>query len=114
LKKSFLSCPYAKRASLFGGRATRSRLTGDEGHLSLAEHDAREALSRYAGAEAYLGVPDSLEILAGLTADVGGHREAARLFGAADGIRRRTGEVRFPDVRRRIRGSRRRVTKCHG
>jgi predicted ATPase/class 3 adenylate cyclase/DNA-binding CsgD family transcriptional regulator len=73
-----------------------ARIATAEGDTERAEHDAREALSRYAGVEAYLGVPDSLEILAGLTADVGGHREAARLFGAADGIRRRTGEVRFP------------------
>ncbi len=36
-----------------------------------------------------------LEILARLASDTGNHREAARLFGAADGIRQRTGEVRF-------------------
>ncbi len=30
-----------------------------------------------------------------MAADAGSHREAARLFGAADGIRERTGEVRF-------------------
>ena len=40
-------------------------------------------------------IPDILECLAGLAADAGSHREAARLFGAADAIRQRTGEVRF-------------------
>ena len=45
--------------------------------------------------EAYLGVPDILECLATLAGDAGSHREAARLFGAADGIRQRMGVVRF-------------------
>ena len=36
-----------------------------------------------------------LDIVAGLASDAGSHREAARLFGAADAIRERTGEVRF-------------------
>ncbi len=42
-----------------------------------------------------LAVSDLVEILAGLEAGAGSHREAARLFGAADGMRGRTGEVRF-------------------
>ena len=40
-------------------------------------------------------VPDILECLAALAGKAGGHREAARLFGAADGIRQRMGAVRF-------------------
>jgi hypothetical protein len=84
-------------AHVFDGLLERNaRIATAEGDIERAEHDALDALSRYAGVEAYLGVPDSLEILAGITADVGGHREAARPFGAANGIRRRTGEVRLP------------------
>ena len=41
------------------------------------------------------GVPGILECLAGLAGETGNHREAARLFGAAEGIRQRTGEIRF-------------------
>ena len=44
---------------------------------------------------AVVGVPEILEILAGLTGAAGGRRQATRTFGAAGGIRRRTGEVRF-------------------
>ncbi len=39
---------------------------------------------------------DTLECLARLAADGGNYPYAARLLGAADGIRQRTGEARFP------------------
>ena len=39
--------------------------------------------------------PDIFECLAGLAGEDGSHREAARLFGAAEAIRRRMGAVRF-------------------
>ena len=45
--------------------------------------------------QAYLGIPDILECLAALAGEAGSHREAARLFGAAHGIRQRIGAVRF-------------------
>ncbi len=41
-------------------------------------------------------MPDALELLAGLTADAGNYPYAARVLGAADGIRQRTTETRFP------------------
>ena len=44
---------------------------------------------------AYLFVPDNLECLGTLAGEAGSHREAARLFGAAHGIRQRMGAVRF-------------------
>ena len=74
---------------------TRARVAVAEGDPKRAEQDAHDALSCSAAVGALLGVADLLEILAGLAADAGSHREAARLFGAADGIRRRTGQVRF-------------------
>ncbi|MDT5013921.1 MAG: hypothetical protein QOD39_81 [Mycobacterium sp.] len=66
-----------------------------EGKLDLAEDHAHEALARGASVGAYLGVPDILECLAGLAAGTESYPEAARLFGAADTIRQRSGEVRF-------------------
>ena len=49
----------------------------------------------YARVEAHLGVPDLLEILAGLASEAGSHPEAARLYGAAEGIHRHNGDIRF-------------------
>jgi hypothetical protein len=42
-----------------------------------------------ASMHAYLGIPDILECLAAVAGDDGDHREAARLFGAAQAIRQR-------------------------
>jgi DNA-binding CsgD family transcriptional regulator len=74
---------------------TRARIAIEEGEPEQAERDAHDALVCSAGVKAYLGVADILDILAGLAGDAGSHHEAARLFGAADGIRQRTGQVRF-------------------
>jgi DNA-binding CsgD family transcriptional regulator len=52
-------------------------------------------LARADGVEAYLFIPDILECLAVLAGEAGGHREAARLFAAAESIRQRLGVVRF-------------------
>ena len=50
---------------------------------------------RAAEVEAYLFIPDILECLGTLAGQAGGHREAARLFGALEAIRLCIGEVRF-------------------
>jgi DNA-binding CsgD family transcriptional regulator len=60
-----------------------------------AERDAHDALTCAADIEARAGVPDILECLADLARYAGSHREAARLFGAADAIRQRMGAARF-------------------
>ncbi|MFY9768150.1 MAG: LuxR C-terminal-related transcriptional regulator, partial [Mycobacterium sp.] len=65
------------------------------GEPDQAERDAQDALARAAGLEAYLFISDTLECLAALAGEAGGHREAARLFGAAEAIRLRIGAVRF-------------------
>jgi len=75
---------------------TRARVAIAQGDTEQSERDAHDALACCATVKAYLGVPDILETLGGLASDAGSHREAARLYGAADGIRQRTGEVRFP------------------
>ena len=63
--------------------------------IELAEDHAHDALAHGVRVEAYLGVPDILECLAGLADFAASHREAARLLGSADAIRQRSGEVRF-------------------
>jgi DNA-binding CsgD family transcriptional regulator len=61
-----------------------------------AERDAHEALAIAARTQGYLRLPDTLECLARLAADGANQQNAARLFGAADAIRQRTGQARFP------------------
>src|SRR5262249_350257 len=43
----------------------------------------------------FLGIADTLECLGDVVAQLGSHREAARLLGSAQAIRDRTGQVRF-------------------
>ena len=100
--------------NLAAALTTRARVAIAEGDPERAEQDAHDALARSAGVGALLGVADLLEILAGLAADAGSHREAARLFGAADGIRGRTGEVRFQVYQAGYEASVDRGSKCDG
>jgi predicted ATPase/class 3 adenylate cyclase/DNA-binding CsgD family transcriptional regulator len=74
---------------------TRARVAIARGEPEQAERDAHDALANAAGVHAYVGIPDVLECLGALVGDASGHRDAARLFGAAHGIRLRIGEVRF-------------------
>jgi DNA-binding CsgD family transcriptional regulator len=75
--------------------SARARVAAAEGEPELAERDAREALAVAAETDAHLITADALECLAGLVGDAGSHREAARLYGAADAVRKDTGAVRF-------------------
>jgi predicted ATPase/DNA-binding CsgD family transcriptional regulator len=74
---------------------TRARVAIAEGDLEQAERDAHAALAAATEVAALLGVPNTLDVLATSATNKGMYPEAARLFGAADGIRGRTGEVRF-------------------
>ena len=74
---------------------TRARVAIAAGEPDQAERDAHDALARATELEAYLSIPDILECLGTLVGDAGSHREAARLFGAAEAIRQRMGAVRF-------------------
>ncbi|MGB9306579.1 MAG: LuxR family transcriptional regulator [Mycobacterium sp.] len=67
-----------------------------QGEPDQAERDAHESLAIAASTQGYTRLPDTLECLARLAADGGNHSYAARLLGAADGIRQRMGHVRFP------------------
>jgi len=74
---------------------TRARVAIAQGEPDQGERDAHDALAMAAEIEVHLVVPDVLEYLATLAGDSGSHREAARLFGAAHGIRQPMGVVRF-------------------
>ncbi len=74
---------------------TRARVEIAQGELEQAERDAHDALSRATDSGAFLAVPDTLECLAELAARAESHREAARLFGAADAARESMGIVRL-------------------
>jgi predicted ATPase/class 3 adenylate cyclase/DNA-binding CsgD family transcriptional regulator len=66
-----------------------------QGEPEQAERDARDALDITADLRGYVSISETFECLAYLAGDAGNHREAARLFGAADAARVRTGAVRF-------------------
>jgi DNA-binding CsgD family transcriptional regulator/Tfp pilus assembly protein PilF len=74
---------------------TRALVALAQGEPEQAERDAHQALAIVPSAGGYGVAPDTLECLAALAIDSGSHREAARLFGAAEAIRQRTGQVRF-------------------
>jgi DNA-binding CsgD family transcriptional regulator len=74
---------------------TRACVAAAQGESDQAERDAREALAAAAAADAHLATPDAFECLAGVVGATGSHREAARLYGAADAVRQATGIVRF-------------------
>jgi predicted ATPase/class 3 adenylate cyclase/DNA-binding CsgD family transcriptional regulator len=74
---------------------SRARVAIAEGNQEEAKRDAHDALALAADTGVYQPIPDILECLAGLAADAGDHREAARLFGAAAAMRQRMGMVRF-------------------
>jgi DNA-binding CsgD family transcriptional regulator len=61
-----------------------------------ADRSFRAAPTSQAAANQTSGThPDILECVGTPAGDAGSHRDAARLFGAADAIRQRTGAVRF-------------------
>jgi predicted ATPase/class 3 adenylate cyclase/DNA-binding CsgD family transcriptional regulator len=74
---------------------TRTRVAIAQGENEQAERDAHDALASAAGLNAFLGVPDILELLAILAAHGGRCAEAARLFGAANALRQWMGAARF-------------------
>jgi predicted ATPase/class 3 adenylate cyclase/DNA-binding CsgD family transcriptional regulator len=74
----------------------RAHVAIAQGEPEQADRDAHEALAVAARTHGYLRLPNTLECLARLAADGANYPNAARLFGAADAIRRRTGQARFP------------------
>jgi predicted ATPase/DNA-binding CsgD family transcriptional regulator len=74
---------------------TRCRVAIAQRELEQAEADAHAALACAADLQAYLGAADTFECLARPAVNAESHPEGARLLGAAEAMRRRTGEVRF-------------------
>jgi predicted ATPase/DNA-binding CsgD family transcriptional regulator len=74
---------------------TRARVLFALREPELADRDAYDALGLAADLGTNLGIPDILECLAATARAGGGHARSARLFGAAEGMRRRMGAVRF-------------------
>lgn len=74
---------------------TRARVAMAEGEPAQAERAANDALTCAAEIGAHSCLSDIFECLGGVAGGQGGYREAARLLGAADSIRRRTGAARF-------------------
>jgi predicted ATPase/class 3 adenylate cyclase/DNA-binding CsgD family transcriptional regulator len=74
---------------------TSARVAIALGDLNRAHDDAYQALLIGRTINAQVLIADTLELLASLRSAIGNHEEAARLLGAADAIRQRTGAVRF-------------------
>jgi predicted ATPase/DNA-binding CsgD family transcriptional regulator len=74
---------------------TRAGVAIAQGEPEQADRDAHDTLATAASTGAYIAVPDPLECLAALAVGAGSHREAARLYGAAESIRERMAQVRF-------------------
>jgi predicted ATPase/class 3 adenylate cyclase/DNA-binding CsgD family transcriptional regulator len=74
---------------------TRARVAIAQDEFEQAERDAHQSLVIAAETGTGVGLFYTLECLADVAAHAGSHREGARLFGAAEGARQRTGEVRF-------------------
>ncbi|MFG1930427.1 LuxR C-terminal-related transcriptional regulator [Mycobacterium sp. NPDC048908] len=66
-----------------------------QGQPEEADRDAHDALAIAASIGANGGVPDNLEIHALIAGVAGRHHEAARLYGAAAGVRQRNAQARF-------------------
>jgi DNA-binding CsgD family transcriptional regulator len=64
-----------------------------QGEPEQAERDTHNALA--VAVDAHGSTPEAVECLAALACDADSHREAARLFGAADTLRGTMGLVRF-------------------
>ena len=85
----------AKGWYLSAALATWARIKIAQGQFEEAEQDAYEALGVAESIGARLSVPDIFDCLAALACGAGDHREAARLFGATESMRRQMGAARF-------------------
>jgi predicted ATPase/class 3 adenylate cyclase/DNA-binding CsgD family transcriptional regulator len=85
----------ARNMSLETALVARVYVEIAQGDLERAGDDAHEAFDICSDSQAYVTIPYAFECLAYLAGDAGSHRQAARLFGAADAAWVQTGAVRF-------------------
>lgn len=79
----------------------RARVAVTDGAYAKAEDDLHAAVAEATAVGAYLDVPEMLEYLGHLSAVCESPREAARLFGAAETLRSRSGAIPFADTQAR-------------
>jgi DNA-binding CsgD family transcriptional regulator len=84
-----------KGAHQYLALVTHARVAIAQAGSEQADSDARAALACAVDIGAPLIVPEALEILGVVAGDAANHCEAARLFGAADALRQRTGLIRY-------------------
>lgn len=80
---------------LAGALTVRARIAIAEQQFEQAERDAHDALAAIAGNRGYSVIPDALECLALAWCRRGQHEQAARILGAAAGLREQMGMRRF-------------------
>ncbi|MUL82204.1 MULTISPECIES: LuxR C-terminal-related transcriptional regulator [unclassified Mycolicibacterium] len=73
----------------------RARVALEEDGTEQSESDLHAALDEMTAADGYLGLTDIFECLAAVAARGGAYAESARMLGAADSLRRRSGEARL-------------------
>lgn len=73
----------------------RGRVAMAQGELARADEDLQRALEVIADHRTYQVAPEAFEVLGELACTAGDHRNAARLLGAADVMRKRMGLVRL-------------------
>jgi predicted ATPase/DNA-binding CsgD family transcriptional regulator len=76
----------------------RAKLLARQGNLGEAESRVHEALTLGREADDQIGLVDGLELLATFAAEQDSHKEAVRLWAAADSQRHKLGYARFPVV----------------
>ena len=74
---------------------TRGRIAMLDGRYEQAEDALHLAIAEAVAVESYLDLAEMVELLASVAAAGESHREAARLLGAAEAIRGRSGRVPF-------------------
>lgn len=86
---------HAPNAHQMDALIVRSAVTFAQGEADQSERDAHAALAISAQTTAQYRISAAFDCLGLLSVADGNEQKAARLFGAAAGIRTRTGEVRF-------------------
>ncbi|KAA1248928.1 LuxR family transcriptional regulator [Mycobacterium simiae] len=74
----------------------RAYVAASQGELARSERDAHDALTIATRTRGFLRVADTVECLARLAVEDAQYSHAARLLGAAESIRHRTGHARLP------------------